>query len=282
MKTFPIMLLTSLLLLAGCKEGKLRSANMAVCTRTGASEDMCACMWDGVKDHYGLDRLEGIEKTGVFPPDYISVARGVQSACLVKVAHISLEEQQKAGLIPANDSSSSDPDKPPISELLGVSSPPAPTAPSSSPPEVTQPYGLNATSVGDHKFEIYQDRPNGVYILGIDGHELKRFDDAYLVSVKWSSQSGNGSSYALVGISSGGSACPMRYVIAEIQANSSSRLSPEFGSCSDQLGMTGTTGRGVTVSMPGFMGPSESPQDQEAAASKTETYVWQDGALSGP
>ncbi len=76
----------------GIKEGKPRSEFMQGCMSDGTSEVMCKCTWDQLKDRYGIDRLVGMNDTGIVPPDFLQAAIESKRSCAISIGHLSAEE----------------------------------------------------------------------------------------------------------------------------------------------------------------------------------------------
>lgn len=75
----------------------------------------------------------------------------------------------------------------------------------------------------------------------------------------------------------GGTACPAQYYVINV-SNRGARASRPFGTCSDLIYVS-RTAEGLTVSMPGFMGPFEPRRSGQQAARKRYIYTYTKGAV---
>lgn len=77
-----------------------------------------------------------------------------------------------------------------------------------------------------------------------------------------------------------GTACPAQFTFVTLRREGVTRT-PTFGSCSDSAQIRSGSNGTITVTMPGFAGPSESPAEQRRAASRRHVFVLAaDGTLT--
>lgn len=75
----------------------------------------------------------------------------------------------------------------------------------------------------------------------------------------------------------GGTACPAEYYVIKV-SKLGATPSRSFGTCSDLIQVS-RTAQGVTVSMPGFVGPFEPRRTREQAAKKRYLYKYNSGVI---
>ncbi len=76
----------------------------------------------------------------------------------------------------------------------------------------------------------------------------------------------------------GGTACPALYYFVTI-IKSGAKVTPSFGTCSDLI-KTKRTGDSISVSMPGYQGPSESKRAQLRAARERHVFIYHAGVVT--
>ena len=76
----------------------------------------------------------------------------------------------------------------------------------------------------------------------------------------------------------GGTACPALYYFVTV-TKSGARVTPSFGTCSDLIKIK-RTGDSISVSMPGYQGPSESKRAQLRAARERHIFIYHAGVLT--
>ena len=277
-----------MLLLTGCGN-RLASEFVDGCVKGGSTEKMCECTWEGLEEYYGKDRLQGMEDTGVPAEDFLAVVVKSRNACVVSLSNLSTSEvlgiprasEQVANSQPS-EVAEPDPNSPAGIALSAAQDAEAQQAESPKVPEqeMAASSGVQSSTVAlsNHNLRIYRQAEDQPFIVSLDGKKLREVE-AQGVSVKWMSGGGGATNYALLGVNSGGSACPMTFFIVEVPPEGNTRVSPEFGSCSDLITSANALPGGVSVSMPDFLGPFESPEDRAKAANTTKTYFWQDGVL---
>lgn len=281
MRVMLVMLATGALASCSFKEGKPRSAYVQGCMASGSTEKVCKCSWDGLKEHYGIDLLAGIDDAGVLPPDFMQIANKTKLTCTAEIAHIPVSQ-----LLQGNDSTSNAPQAAQLTpaqqaDAAAKQIAEQQAAQGQAAADVLQ--GGNSESktlaLGSHILSIKRKGDVDPFVVSIDGKELKQIE-AFSVDSVWSSAGGGRTGYALLGINSGGTGCPVKYFLVEVSPEGATHMSPEFGSCSDQITSTEAIPGGVVIKMPDFLGPFDSATAQEKAASRTKTYVWQEGKLS--
>jgi hypothetical protein len=92
---------------------------------------------------------------------------------------------------------------------------------------------------------------------------------------------GKGRDHVIVGIDSGGIACPTLVVIVELYRSGEHRISEEFGSCSDLIKAKLVGGR-VIVEMPVYIPHPDllSKRELKQRQGRKEVYTWYKGKLS--
>jgi len=87
-----------------------------------------------------------------------------------------------------------------------------------------------------------------------------------------------GSSDIVLVTDNGGTACPALYYFVTV-TKSGAKSSPSFGSCSDLIKIK-RMGDSVSVSMPGYAGPSESNRAQTRAARERHVFIYRAGVVT--
>jgi len=87
-----------------------------------------------------------------------------------------------------------------------------------------------------------------------------------------------GSSDIVLVTDNGGTACPALYYFVTV-TKSGAKSSPSFGSCSDLIKIK-RMGDSVSVSMPGYAGPSESNRAQTRAARERHVFIHRAGVVT--
>lgn len=77
---------------------------------------------------------------------------------------------------------------------------------------------------------------------------------------------------------SGGTACPAQFYLVTTSVNGV-QSTPAFGTCSDLIEIK-RTGESIVITMPGFMGPFESPAAQMKAAKEKHVYIFKDAVVT--
>jgi hypothetical protein len=77
----------------------------------------------------------------------------------------------------------------------------------------------------------------------------------------------------------GGTSCPALYYFVTV-TKSGAKASPAFGSCSDLITVK-RNGESISVSMPGYQGPSESKRAQLRAARERHVFIYRAGVVTG-
>jgi hypothetical protein len=75
----------------------------------------------------------------------------------------------------------------------------------------------------------------------------------------------------------GGTACPATFYFVTV-TKAGARVTPGFGTCSDLIKMK-RIGDTISVSMPGYRGPTMSRRSQERAARERHTFVYRAGVV---
>ena len=76
----------------------------------------------------------------------------------------------------------------------------------------------------------------------------------------------------------GGLGCPARFVLVSISTQGSVQITPEFGTCSDDVDAQ-LNGDSITIAMSGFMGPLEPDEAQQKAANELHAFVYRAGIV---
>jgi len=76
----------------------------------------------------------------------------------------------------------------------------------------------------------------------------------------------------------GGTSCPALYYFVTV-TKSGAKVSPAFGSCSDLITVK-RNGESISVSMPGYQGPSESKKAQLRAAREKHIFIYHAGVVT--
>ena len=87
-----------------------------------------------------------------------------------------------------------------------------------------------------------------------------------------------GSSDIVLVTDNGGTACPALYYFVTV-TKSGAKPTPAFGSCSDLLKIK-RTGDSISVSMPGYAGPSEPKRAQTRAARERHVFIYRTGVVT--
>jgi len=77
---------------------------------------------------------------------------------------------------------------------------------------------------------------------------------------------------------SGGTACPALYYFVTV-TKSGAQVTPSFGTCSDLIKIK-RTDESISVSMPGYQGPSESKRAQLRAARERHIFIYHAGVIT--
>lgn len=76
----------------------------------------------------------------------------------------------------------------------------------------------------------------------------------------------------------GGTSCPALYYFVTA-TKSGAKVTPSFGTCSDLIKIK-RTGDSISVSMPGYQGPSESKRAQLRAARERHVFIYHAGVVT--
>jgi hypothetical protein len=76
----------------------------------------------------------------------------------------------------------------------------------------------------------------------------------------------------------GGTSCPALYYFVTV-TKSGAKVSPAFGTCSDLIKIK-HIGDSISVSMPGYQGPSESKRAQQKAARERHVFIYRAGVVT--
>jgi hypothetical protein len=76
----------------------------------------------------------------------------------------------------------------------------------------------------------------------------------------------------------GGTSCPALYYFVTV-TKSGAKVTPSFGTCSDLIKIK-RTGDSISVSMPGYQGPSESKRAQLRAARERHVFIYHAGVVT--
>src|SRR5256885_2130055 len=87
-----------------------------------------------------------------------------------------------------------------------------------------------------------------------------------------------GTSDVVLVTDNGGTACPALYYFVTV-TKSGAKGTPSFGTCSDLIKVK-RTGDSISVSMPGYQGPSESKRAQLRAARERHVFIYHAGAVT--
>ena len=87
-----------------------------------------------------------------------------------------------------------------------------------------------------------------------------------------------GSSDIVLVTDNGGTSCPALYYFVTV-TKSGAKATPAFGSCSDLIKIK-RMGDSVSVSMPGYAGPSESNRAQTKAARERHVFIYRAGVVT--
>ena len=87
-----------------------------------------------------------------------------------------------------------------------------------------------------------------------------------------------GASDVVLVTDNGGTACPALYYFVTV-TKSGAKVSPAFGSCSDLITVK-RNGESISVSMPGYQGPSESKRAQLRAARERHVFIYHAGVVT--
>src|SRR6267378_5601216 len=87
-----------------------------------------------------------------------------------------------------------------------------------------------------------------------------------------------GTSDVVLVTDNGGTACPALYYFVTV-TKSGAKVTPSFGTCSDLIKIK-RTGDSISVSMPGYQGPSESKRAQLRAARERHIFIYHAGVIT--
>jgi hypothetical protein len=87
-----------------------------------------------------------------------------------------------------------------------------------------------------------------------------------------------GTSDVVLVTDNGGTACPALYYFVTV-AKSGAKVSPSFGTCSDLIKVRRNSDS-ISVSMPGYQGPSESKSAQSRAARERHIFIYHAGSIT--
>jgi hypothetical protein len=87
-----------------------------------------------------------------------------------------------------------------------------------------------------------------------------------------------GSSDIVLVTDNGGTSCPALYYFVTV-TKSGAKATPSFGSCSDLIKIKRMSDS-VSVSMPGYAGPSESNRAQTRAARERHVFIYRAGVVT--
>ena len=87
-----------------------------------------------------------------------------------------------------------------------------------------------------------------------------------------------GASDVVLVTDNGGTACPALYYFVTVK-ESGAKVTPSFGTCSDLIKVK-RTGDSISVSMPGYKGPSESQRAQLRAARERHIFIYRTGVVT--
>lgn len=87
-----------------------------------------------------------------------------------------------------------------------------------------------------------------------------------------------GASDAVLVTATGGSACPAVYYFVTV-TTSGAKVTPSFGTCSDLIKVK-RNGGSISISMPGYRGPSESKRAQLRAAREKHLFIYRAGVVT--
>ena len=87
-----------------------------------------------------------------------------------------------------------------------------------------------------------------------------------------------GSSDIVLVTDNGGTACPALYYFVTV-TKSGAKATPGFGSCSDLIKIK-RMGDSISVSMPGYAGPSEPKRAQTRAAREKHVFIYRAGVVT--
>ncbi|HSS21702.1 MAG TPA: hypothetical protein VLL54_16635 [Pyrinomonadaceae bacterium] len=76
----------------------------------------------------------------------------------------------------------------------------------------------------------------------------------------------------------GGTACPATYYFVTV-TNAGAKVTPGFGSCSDLIKVK-RTGNTISVSMPGYRGPTMPRRSQNQAAREKHVFIYRAGVVT--
>jgi hypothetical protein len=87
-----------------------------------------------------------------------------------------------------------------------------------------------------------------------------------------------GTSDVVLVTDNGGTACPAIYYYVTV-TKSGAEVTPSFGTCSDLIKVK-RNGDSISVSMPGYQGPSESKRAQSRAARERHVFIYHAGVVT--
>src|SRR2546421_8583595 len=87
-----------------------------------------------------------------------------------------------------------------------------------------------------------------------------------------------GASDVVLVTDNGGTACPALYYFVTV-TKSGAKVTPPFGTCSDLIKIK-RNGDSISVSMPGYRGPTESKRAQLRAARERHVFIYHAGAVT--
>jgi hypothetical protein len=116
-----------------------------------------------------------------------------------------------------------------------------------------------------------------VKIAYLNGNELLRYEGLSLGTETVLSD--GGIDYVIIAQNSGGTACPVEFVILRLEAKKKPVLSEGFGTCSDIAKARVESGNVIVESMPYFPNPDEISEKELRSAKKVKVvFTWANGA----